>query len=93
MPFICKDDWGSWLQTVCNGFLMGPYICFDLDADPDPEQYALMPSIQESRPWSWSRFRWIDHSQDARAIIEALESIFTSSADIHPATRHDDHHF
>jgi len=68
VPFFCNEDWGWWLQTERNGFRMGLCIYSDPDADPDPERYALMPSIQAPRQWSWSRFRWIDRSQEVREL-------------------------
>ncbi len=93
VPFFCNEDWGWWLQTERNGFRMGLCIYSDPDAAPDPERYALMPSIQAPRRWSWSRFRWIHHTQDVMATIGALEQVFINDADIHAVTRHDDHPF
>ena len=88
VPFFCNEDWGWWLQTERHGFRMGLCIYADPGADTDPERYALMPSIHEPRQWSWSRFRWIDRSQDVMSIIDALEKIFTSDADFHAVKRH-----
>ena len=93
VPFFCNEDWGWWLQTERNGFRMGLCIYSDPGADPDPERYALMPSFQAPRQWSWLRFRWIDQTQDELAIIGALERIFTSEVDIHAVTRHAHHPF
>jgi hypothetical protein len=47
-----------------------------------------MPSIQVSTQGSWSRFCWIDQSQEVMQIVAALERIFTSDPDIHAVTRH-----
>lgn len=90
VPFFCNEDWGWWLQTERSGFCIGLCIYSDPDADADPERYALMPSLQSPRQWSWLRFRWIDRSEDVLAIIDALEQIFTSDPEIHAVTRHDD---
>ncbi|WP_254947947.1 hypothetical protein [Cyanobium sp. N.Huapi 1H5] len=76
-----------------NGFQIAHCVYSDPDADPHPERYALIPSIQAPRQWSLSRFRWIDQSQEVKQILEALEKIFTSDDDIPSVNRHDDHPF
>lgn len=63
----------------------------DPDVDPDPDRNALMPSLQAPRQWSWSRTTWIDQTQDVMGIIDTLERIFTSVADIHTMTSHPGH--
>jgi hypothetical protein len=93
VPFFCNEDWGWWLQAERNGFRMGLCIYSDPDADPDPERYALMPSIQAPWQWSWSRFRWIDRSQEVMEFVGALEKIFLSDAEVQSVSRHDDHPF
>ena len=93
MPFFCNEDWGWWLQTERNGFRMGLCIDSDPEAHPNPERYALLTSIHAPRQWTWSRFRWIDQSQDVMGIVGALEKILTADADIHAVTRHDDYPF
>ena len=79
VPFFCNKYWGWLLHTKRYFFRMGVCIYAFPDAAPDPERYALRPSIQAPRQWSWSWFRWIDHSQDVMEIIDALEKIFTSA--------------
>lgn len=93
MPFFRSEDWGWWLQMERNGFPMGLCIYSDSEADPEPEHYALMPSIQAPRQWSWSKFRQIDQTQEVMEIIGELEKIFTSDARIHAVTRHAGHPF
>jgi hypothetical protein len=93
VPFFCNEDWGWWLHTERNGFRMGLCIYSDPEAHPHPERYALLPSIQAARTWSWSKFRWIDQTQDVMAIVGALEMIFTADGDIPTVTRHDDDPF
>ena len=75
VPFFCNEDWGWWLQTERNGFRLGLCIYSDPGADADPERYALMPSLQSPRQWSWSRFRWIDRSEDVLAFINSLADL------------------
>ncbi|PSB37494.1 hypothetical protein [Aphanothece minutissima] len=56
VPFFYNEGWSWWLQQDGNGFWKALWIYADPDADPDPERYALMPSIQAPRQWSWLRF-------------------------------------
>ncbi len=91
LPFFCNEDWGWWLQTEYNGIRMGLCIYSDPDADPDPERYTLMPSIHDPRQWLWPSFLQSDRLQLVTTIIDALEKIFSSAADLHAVIRHNDH--
>ena len=93
VPFYCNEDWGWWLETELNGFKMAMRIYSDPDANPNPERYALLPSIKDAKKWSWSKLQSVDMSQDVLKVIDAVESIFRRDSDIRIVTRHDDYPF
>jgi hypothetical protein len=93
VPFFCSEDWGWWLEMEHNGFKMGLCIYSDPDAVRNPERYALMPSIQDAKRWSWSKFRKVDVSNEVLKLIDALERVFQSDEGILAVTRHDDYPF
>ncbi len=62
VPFYCSEDWGWWLEVERGAFKMGLCIYSDPGADKDPERYAILPSIQQAKKWSWPTFRTTDHS-------------------------------
>ena len=63
----------------------------DPDAHENPERYALMPSIQKAKKWSWSKFRNIDSTKDVLEIINIVEHVLKSDGDIPVVTRHDEY--
>ncbi|RPI78571.1 MAG: hypothetical protein EHM45_06130 [Desulfobacteraceae bacterium] len=93
VPFYCNEDWGWWLETDRNGFKMALCIYSDPDANPNPERYAILPSIQNGKKWSWSKFRSIDNSKNVLETIGAVEKLFKNDSDIRVVTRHDDYPF
>ena len=72
---------------------MGLCIYSDPDAQGDPERYALMPSIQKGKQWSWSKFRRIDVSINVRELMDTLVEVFQKDKEIHSVARHDDYPF
>lgn len=93
VPFFCNEDWGWWLETELDGFEMALCIYSDPAADPNPERYALLPSIREGKKWSWSKFRSIDLSQDVLKVIDRVEAVFKKDSAILSVSRHDDYPF
>ena len=93
VPFFCNEDWGWWLETERNGFRMAQCIYSDPDANPNPERYALLPSIKAAKKWSWLKFKSIDLSQDVLGVVGAVEQVFKKDSDIRVVTRHDDYPF
>jgi hypothetical protein len=91
VPFFCNEDWGWWLEVVRNDFKMALCIYSDPDAHENPERYALMPSIQKAKKWSWSKFRNIDSTKDVLKIINIVEHVLKSDGDIPVVTRHDEY--
>ncbi|MCW8878175.1 MAG: hypothetical protein OQJ89_13835 [Kangiellaceae bacterium] len=88
--FYCSEDWGWWMEIKLNNFVMGLCIYSDPNAEGDPESYAIIPSIDSDRKWSWSRFRKVDVSKDVLNIIDKVVSIFEKDNDVEEVTRHDD---
>lgn len=93
VPFFCNEDWGWWLETERNGFKMALCIYSDPEANPNPERYALLPSIKNPRRWSWSKFKSIDVSQDVLIVVAEVEKVFKKDNEIREVTRHDDYPF
>jgi hypothetical protein len=93
VPFFCNEDWGWWLEVQHNGLKIGLCIYSDPDATGDPERYALIPSIQKEKKWSWSQFRKVDVSKDVVELIDIVEKVFESDMEIRIVTRHDEYPF
>lgn len=91
VPFFCAEDWGWWLEVEYRTFRMGLCIYSDPEADGSPGQYAILPSIQQARTWSWSKFRFLDHAPDVLAVIDLVERVLKSDAEITAVSRHDDY--
>jgi len=93
VPFFCNEDWGWWLEVERSGFKMALCIYSEPGADPNPERYALLPSIQVAKILSWSKFKTIDMAQGVLGVIGAVEEVFKNDSDIQSVTRHDDYPF
>lgn len=93
VPSYCAEDWGWWLEVERGPFKMGLCIYSDPEAEKDPERYAILPSIQQARKWSWSKFRNIDNSTDVLELVALVERVLKSDNDIVTVTRHDDYPF
>jgi len=72
---------------------MGLCIYSDPATERDPERYAILPSIQQAKKWSWSKFRKIDNSADVLELVAVVERVLKSDSDIFAVTRHDDYPF
>lgn len=72
---------------------MGLCIYSDPDATRNTERYALMPSVQKEKKWSWTQFRKVDVSKDVVELIEIIEKVFESDKEIPTVTRHDEYPF
>jgi hypothetical protein len=93
VPFFCNEDWGWWLEVEKSGFKMGLCIYSDPAAEGNPKRYAILPSIQEGRKWSWSKWKNVDHSADVLGLMSEVESVFKLDNDIRAVTRHNDYPF
>lgn len=93
VPFFCSEDWGWWLELEHNGFKMGLCIYSDPDARGDPERYALLPSIEKAKKWSWLQFRKVDVSKDVIDLIAIVERVLTNDKEITAVTRHNEYPF
>ncbi len=89
----CAEDWGWWLAFERDAFKMGLCIYSDPEAKKDPERYAILPSIQQAKKWSWSKFRNIDNSTDVLELVAVVERVLKRDSDICTVTRHDDYPF
>lgn len=93
VPFFCNEDWGWWLEVNHEGFNLALCIYSCPEGDANPQKYAILPSIQTAKKWSWSKFRSIDVSQDVLRVMNSLERLFQSDPEISSVTRHDDFPF
>lgn len=93
VPSYCNEDWGWWLDVERGTFKMGLCIYSDPAAVEDPERYAILPSLQQEKKWSWEMFRKVDISRDVLALIAIVEQVLKSDKDITVVTRHDDYPF
>jgi len=93
VPSYCAEDWGWWLEVERGAFKMGLCIYSDPEAEKDPERYAILPSIQQAKKWSWSRFRNIDNTTDVLEVVAVVERVLKSDSYISTVTRHDDYPF
>ena len=89
-PRYCDEDWGWWLEVNDGDFHMGLCIYSDPNDEGDPSGYAILPSIQKAKKWSWTKFRTIDQSGQVLSIIDHLENIFHADPEITSVSRHDD---
>ena len=65
----------------------------DPDAKTDPERYAILPSIQSEKKWSWSKLRNIDVSKNVLKVVDTLDKIFKEDNEIKAVKRYDDFPF
>jgi hypothetical protein len=93
VPSFCAEDWGWWLEVEDNGFKMALCIYSDPRAKEDPERYAILPSVQSGKKWSWSKFGTIDVSKDVLKVMDTVEKLFRADKEIKAVTRHDDFPF
>lgn len=93
VPSYCAEDWGWWLEVKRGDFRMGLCIYADPEAEKEPERYAILPSIQQAKKWSWSKFRNIDNSTNVLEIMAVVERVLKNDSDISNVTRHDDYPF
>jgi hypothetical protein len=89
VPSYCSEDWGWWLEVKYGEFDMGLCIYSDPESEGDPTSYAIMPSIQSEKKWSWSKFRKIDVSVKVHEIIDKLEGVLKRDSEITNVSRHD----
>jgi len=93
VSFYCAEDWGWWLEVKHGAFKMGFCMYSDPEVEEDPERYAILPSIQEAKKWSWSKFRNTDISGDVLKLVAIVERVLKSDSAISAVTRHDDYPF
>lgn len=93
VPFFCNEDWGWWLEVNHDGFKMALCIYSWPESEAAPKSYAILPSIQNGKKWSWSKFRSVDVTQDVLRVINCLELLFREDPEISAVSRHDDFPF
>ncbi|MCH9828664.1 MAG: hypothetical protein K0U79_13060 [Gammaproteobacteria bacterium] len=93
VPSYCNEDWGWWVAVERGDFKMGLCIYSDPGAATDPKKYALLPSVHQTKKWSWSKFKPIDVSLDVLELMATVERVLKSDKDIAAVTRHDDFPF
>jgi hypothetical protein len=72
---------------------MGLCIYSDPESQEHPQRYAILPSLDSGKKWSWSKFRFIDISSEVLRIVANLEELFQEDQEIDSVTRHDDFPF
>lgn len=90
VPFFCAEDWGWWLEVEDGDFKMGLCIYSDPDFQDFPQRYAIMSSLDSGKKWSWSKFRFIDISDQILKIFATVENIFCEDPEIESVRRHED---
>jgi hypothetical protein len=93
VPTYCNEDWGWWLDVERGDFKMGLCIYSEPAVVKDPERYALLPSIDRAKKWSWAKFKKVDVSKDVLELIDIVERVLKSDKEIAVVTRHDDYPF
>jgi len=93
VPFFTSEDWGWWVEVKDNDFLLGLQIYSDSKSDENPEKYAIMSSISESKKWSWRKFKKIEVSEQVTKIMNQLDTVFSNDTEIEFVKRHDDFPF
>ncbi|WP_157580992.1 hypothetical protein [Pelomonas sp. Root662] len=93
VPSFNNEDWGWWVDLERGGFKMGLCVYSDPTAINHPERYALLPSIQKAKTWSWSKLRSVDASGDVLGLVDTVESVLKADKEIPVVTRHDDYPF
>lgn len=89
---VC-EDWGWWLDVQLEELKMGLCIHCDPDADGNPETYAILPSIQTPKIWSWKKLSKQDRSTSVLNIVDRIVTIFESDPEVARVSRHDDYMF
>ena len=86
------EDWGWWLPIECESINMGLCIYSDLDVESnqDPEKYAILPSIQSRKSWSWKKFKSIDQSEAVQMAMREIAAVFMADPEVEAVTFHDD---
>lgn len=92
-PLYLCEDWGWWIDVENAGFNMGLCIYSHPDEELNPERYAIMPSEDNAKKWSWSKFKKVDVSISTLKIMNIVETIFQADSDIESISRHDDFPF
>jgi hypothetical protein len=90
---FCAEDWGWWLDVECSGFRMGLCLYADPAARQAPERYALLPSVQQGRTWSWLRLAMVDHTASVLKLMGVVARTLEEDSDISSVTWHDDYPF
>lgn len=84
------EDWGWWVDVEADGFAMGLCVYADPDAVGDPGRYAILPSVDNAKKWSWSRFGKVDVSGPVLQVMDAAADLFMRDDQIDEVSRHDD---
>jgi hypothetical protein len=93
IPFYCNEDWGWWIEIKGYEIKIGLLIYCNLDENEIISDYAIMPSVDKERVWSWRRFRWVNTLPTVNKIITDLKSIFKNDSDIEAVISHDGYPF
>ncbi|MEE4299107.1 MAG: hypothetical protein V2J24_06670 [Pseudomonadales bacterium] len=87
------EDWGWWVSVEADGFTMGLCVYSDPEAEGDPVRYAILPSEDTAKKWSWARLRRVDVSGPVLRIMDAVADVFARDEEIDAVSRHDDFPF
>jgi hypothetical protein len=57
-PFVCREDWGCWVELRIAPFAFG--VCIYSGPEDRPVEFVCTDGATGSRQWSWKRFRFVD---------------------------------
>jgi len=81
VPSVTCEDWGWWVDVSLPSVNIG-ITCYR-DHDKNTEcAFACSPSPEKDKVWSWTKFRFIDISEDLAVIQKTLREAFKEDPDI-----------
>lgn len=90
--YFLNEDWGWWQEVEYGEFSMALCIySFEFDSNGNPSSYVIMPSEQNDKKWSWSKFRKINITNNVLTIMDIVAEIFENDHEIQSVSRHDDY--
>ncbi|MEM7011935.1 MAG: hypothetical protein AAF585_10675, partial [Verrucomicrobiota bacterium] len=81
VPFNVCEDFG-WLIQVKLPVTSFYIACLRLDDENRESDFVCSIGGDESRVWSWSKFRFVDISKELESIHRKLSEAFTSDPEI-----------
>lgn len=80
-PFYCAEDWGWWVEIGDCPFRFGVCI-YSAHAFGSADEFVCTDGANDSRSWSWSKFRFIDNTPWVDKLNGDLLSIFSADSSV-----------